>query len=67
MRTIGMTAGWKVSRAFPTVVYIDAPRKRSNFGHGCRSCSVFAQIYGFIFFTLHTADSAKLVPLDAYV
>lgn len=27
-----MTDGWKVSRASPSVVYIDAPLKRSNFG-----------------------------------
>lgn len=27
-----MTAGGEVSRAFPFVVYIDAPLKRSNFG-----------------------------------
>jgi hypothetical protein len=29
-----MTAGWTVSRASPSVVYIDAPLKRSNFGPG---------------------------------
>lgn len=53
MRTIGMTAGWKVSRAFPTVVYIDAPRKRSNFGN---AAGVAPFLRGYLPF-----------PLDVYV
>ncbi len=40
-----MTAGWEVSRAPHTVVYIDAPLERRNFGLSSRSFSVFASEY----------------------